>query len=90
MHSLHHEEEKEMAKLFHINIQVKKRMVDSLLNFVSQYNLIVVDLISKIGLKVHDHPNPYPLGCVNNNVETMVTKQCNIKFYISAEYIDEV
>jgi hypothetical protein len=41
-------------------------------------------------LEVHDHPNPYPLGWVNKDVELKVTKQCKIKFSISANYIDEV
>jgi hypothetical protein len=41
-------------------------------------------------LEVHDHPNPYPLGWVNNDVDLEVTKQCKINFSISVYYIDEV
>jgi hypothetical protein len=33
----------------------------------SQDNLIAVDLVKKIGLEVHDHPIPYPLGWVNKD-----------------------
>jgi hypothetical protein len=33
--SLHHKKEKEMTKLFHINIQVKKTKVDSLFDYDS-------------------------------------------------------
>jgi hypothetical protein len=47
-------------------------------------------LINELGLNVYDHPNPYPLGWVNKDVELKVSKQCNIKFSISADYIDEV
>jgi uncharacterized protein YydD (DUF2326 family) len=72
--SLHHKEEKEMTKLFHIKIQVKKTKVDALFDFGSQANLIVEDLVNKLGLEVHDHPNPYPLGWVNKDVELKVTK----------------
>jgi hypothetical protein len=47
-------------------------------------------LVNKHGLEVHDHTNPYLLGWVNNNAKFEVTKQCKIKFDISAIYIDEV
>jgi ribosome-binding ATPase YchF (GTP1/OBG family) len=63
--SLHHQEEKEMTKLFHINIQVKKTKIDALFKYGSQDNLIAVDMVNKLGLEVHNHPIPYPLGWVN-------------------------
>jgi hypothetical protein len=34
--------------------------------------------------------SPYPLGWVNKDAEIKVTKQCKIKFSISAYFIDEV
>ena len=90
MSSLHHQEEKEMTKLFHIKIQVKKTKIDALLDFGSHANLIVADLVSKLGLEVHDHPSSYPLGWVNKDAKIKVTKQCKIKFAISVDFIDEV
>jgi hypothetical protein len=86
----HHQEEKEMTKLFHIEIQVKKTKVDSLFDFCSQVNHIVMDLVRNIGLEVHDHPSPYPLGWVNEDAKIKVTKQCNIKFVVSVDFIKEV
>jgi hypothetical protein len=59
--SLHCKEEKEMKKLFHVKIQVKKTKVDALFNFVSQSNLMAGDLVGKLGLEVHDHPGMYQL-----------------------------
>jgi len=47
-------------------------------------------LVKKLGLEVHDHPNLYPLGLVNKDVEVKITKQCTIKFSISVDYIDEM
>ena len=88
--SLHHKEEKEMTKLFHINIQVKKTKIDAMFDSGSQANLLAVDLVNKLGLEVHDHPSPYPLGWVNKNAEIKVTKQCKIKFVVNVEFIDEV
>jgi hypothetical protein len=47
--SPHHHEEKEMTKLFHIKIQVKKTKIDALFDYSSKANLIATDLVSKIG-----------------------------------------
>ena len=88
MSSLHHQEEKETTKLFHIKIQVKKTKIDALFNFGSWANLIATDLVNKLGLEVHSHPIPYPLGWVNKDAEIKVTKQCKIKFAISVDFID--
>ena len=49
-----------------------------------------MDLLNKIGLEVHDHPIPYPLGWVNKDVEIKVNKSFKIKFSISVDSIDEV
>jgi hypothetical protein len=49
-----------------------------------------MDLVNKIGLKVHDHSIPYPLGWVKNDANIKVTKQCKIKFVVSVDFIDEV
>lgn len=37
-----------MTKLFHIKIQVKKTKVDAKIDFGSQSNLVVVDLVNKL------------------------------------------
>jgi hypothetical protein len=59
---LHHKEEKEMIKLFHIKIHVKNTKVNSLFDSGLHANLIENDLVSKFGLDVHDHPIPYPIS----------------------------
>jgi hypothetical protein len=74
MSILHHQEEKDMTMLFHINIQVKKTKIYTLFNFGSLTILIVVDLIKKLGLEVNNHPIPYSLGWVNKDVEIKVKK----------------
>jgi hypothetical protein len=43
-------EEKDMTKVFLVNIWVKKTKVDSLFDFSSHANLIAKDIISKIVL----------------------------------------
>jgi hypothetical protein len=80
---LFQKEEKEMTKLFHIKIEVKRTKVDALLDYGSQTYLIVIDLVRKLGLEVHDHS--YPITeYVNKDVELKVTKYYKIKFSISA------
>ena len=49
-----------------------------------------MDLVCKLGLEVHDHPSPYPLGWVNKDTKIKVTKQCKIKFAVRVDYINEV
>ena len=53
-------------------------------------NLIAAKLVKKLGLEIHDYPNPYLLGWVNKDVELKVTKWCKIRFAISANFIDKV
>jgi hypothetical protein len=71
-----------MTKLFHIKIQIKKNKVDALFDSGSQANLIAKDLVSKLGLEMHDHPHPYPLGWVNKDVELKVTKYVSLDFLL--------
>jgi hypothetical protein len=41
-------------------------------------------------LEGRDHPSSYPLEWVNKDAKIKVMKQCNIKFHISVDFIDEV
>jgi hypothetical protein len=84
---LHHEEEKEMTKFFHIKIQFKKTKIDAMFKYSSHDNLIATDLVNKLGLEVHDHHIPYPLGWVNKDAKTKVPKQCKIKFVVCVDFI---
>jgi hypothetical protein len=47
-------------------------------------------LVEKLGLEVHDHPIPCPLGWVNKDVEIKVMKIFQTKFVVSFDFIDEV
>jgi hypothetical protein len=79
-----------MTKIFHINIKVNKTMINVMFDFGSKDNIIARNLIKIFGLEVHGHHIPYPLGWVNKDKEINVMKHCNIKFSISANFIDEV
>jgi hypothetical protein len=56
-----------MTKHFHIKIQVKKTKIDVLFDSSLQAKLIETYLVNNIGLEVHDHPSPYPLGWLNKD-----------------------
>jgi hypothetical protein len=79
-----------MTKLFHIKIQVRKINIDTMFNFCSKDNIIAEYLVDNIGLEIHDHTIPYPLGWVNKDENIKVTKLCKIKFSTSVDFIDEV
>jgi hypothetical protein len=79
-----------MTKIFHIKIQVKKNNIDTLFNSGSQPNLIASYLVNNILLEVHNHTRPYPLGWVKKDADIKVKRQCNIKFHVSVDVIDEV
>jgi hypothetical protein len=73
-----------------LQVQETFKKVVALFDFGSQTKFIEDDLVNKLGLEVHDHPRPYPLGWVNNNENIKFTKQCKIKFTISVYFIDKV
>ena len=80
MSSFYHKKEKKLIKTIHTKIKVKNTNVNTLFDSNSQANLIASNLVNNFGLEVHDHPIPYPLGCVNKDAQIKVIKQCNIKF----------
>jgi hypothetical protein len=56
----------------------------------SQSNLILEELVKKLGLKTLIHHKPYKLKWINNNHQMHITQQCTLKFSISSKYVDEV
>ncbi|XP_061988451.1 uncharacterized protein LOC133706921 [Rosa rugosa] len=78
-------------ELFHLNIQVKKTVVQAIVDPGSQKNLISEALVKKVGLETMPHPKPYPLGWIQKDIDMQITKQCTcFKFAITNRYIDEV
>lgn len=67
-----------MNKLFCIKIEPKTTKIESLFDLLLQVNIISVDLVKKMGLEVHDHPIPYPLGWVNKDVELKVQNNAKL------------
>jgi hypothetical protein len=78
-----------MTKLFCIKIHMKQSKVNCLFDLSSQSNLISTQLVEKLGLETQDHPHPYPLGWVRQDVELEVSKQCKCKFAINQNFVYE-
>ena len=79
-----------MNDLFHIQVVIKHTKVDTLFDTGSQVNLISEEVVKKLNLTTIPHPKPYPLGWVCNGAQLQVTKQCKLRFSITANFIDEV
>ncbi len=47
-------------------------------------------MVDKLGLEVHGHLRPYPLGWVDKDEKLKVTKHEKIRFDISIDFIYEV
>ena len=81
--------DKKREELFHFRIQVKTQLVDAVIDPGSQKNLISEALIQKLGLETIPHPKP-SVGWVTKDVDLAVSKQCKLKFAVTAQYIDEM
>lgn len=81
---------KQRNELFHIRVVIKHTKVDTLFDTCSQVNLISEEVVKKLNLTTTPHPKPYPLGWVCNDAQLQVTKQCKLRFAVTANFVDEV
>ena len=56
----------------------------------SHVKLISKYLVKSLGLETRNHPRPYPLGWLNKSTQIKDTKQCQLRFATTANYIDVV
>jgi hypothetical protein len=76
--------------LFHIKIISKHTNIDTLVDRVSQSNIISEYVVKTLGLETNPHPQPYPLGWICGNAKLQVTKQRKLNFEITSNFIDDV
>ncbi|GKB04960.1 reverse mRNAase [Tanacetum coccineum] len=62
----------EKEELFLMKIQVKHEVIEAIVDTDSQKNLISASLVRKLGLPTTQHPSPYSLGWISNNMDTQV------------------
>ena len=75
---------------FTMRMQVKNRVVSTILDNGSQRNLVSASLVKDLGLDLEECPNPYEISGRNRDESDLVTHMCTFKFVITKEYIDEV
>jgi hypothetical protein len=78
------------SKLFHIRVIMKHTKIDTLIDNGSQSNLILEEVVKKLGLNTKMHHKPYSLNWISKDNKFPITKQCIIKFEITSKYMDEV
>lgn len=82
------EETKE--ELFWVYAQIGMTSVITLFDSGSQQNLISEQLVKELKLSTFPHPQPYPLGWLQKDVELQVKTQCKFKFAINEKFKDEI
>jgi hypothetical protein len=78
------------SKLFHIKVTMKHTKIDTLIDNGSQCNLILEEVVKKLGLNTKMHHKPYSLNWISKDHKLPITKQCIIKFAITSKYVNEV
>jgi hypothetical protein len=78
------------SKLFHIRVIKKHTQIDTLIDNGSQSNLILEEVVNKLGLNTKMHHKPYSLNWIRKDHKFPITKQYIIKFAITSNYVDEV
>lgn len=80
----------EKEELFMLKIQVKREIIEDIVDTESQKNLISASLVQRLNLEMTPHPRLYSLGWIQNDMDTKVTQQCKFHFAITKQYVDEV
>jgi len=68
------EESRDRERLFTFRMQVKQKMLTTVLDSGSQKNLISSSIVQELGLVVKDHPDPYELNGQNRESFDKVTQ----------------
>ena len=68
----------------------KHSKIDIIFDSGSQANLIFENIVKILNLETIPHHKPYPLGWVCDNARLQVTRNCKLKFAITAKFIHEV
>jgi hypothetical protein len=78
------------SKVFHIRVIMKHTKINTLINNGSQSNLILEEVVKKLGLNTKMHQKPYSLNWIRKYHRFPITKKRIIKFAITSKYVDEV
>jgi hypothetical protein len=51
-------------------------------------NVVSKEMVSKLGLKIENHPTPYKIRWIKQGTETLVVERCRFTFSIGKHYSD--
>jgi len=71
-------------------MQVKQKIVSTILYSSSQNKLMSYSIVEEMGLEVGAHLDPYNINGHNQESFDKVTKKCTFKFYITKKFVDEI
>lgn len=67
-------EDRKRSKLFHIRVISKNTKIDTLIDNICQANLILEEVVKKLGLRRKPHKEPYSLSWLCKKDKLQVTK----------------
>ena len=81
--------DKEREAFFRMRIQVKTSIARCIVDPGCEKNLVAEELVTRLRLET-THKEPYKLEWCNGKGDMEITRQCKIKFAVTARFIDEV
>ncbi|GJZ98575.1 putative nucleotidyltransferase, ribonuclease H [Tanacetum coccineum] len=76
--------------IFHTRCTCEGKVCNAIINGGSCENGVSKTMVSKLGLKTEQHPQPYTLSWFRKGNEVRVSKRCLVKFSIGKKYSDEI
>jgi hypothetical protein len=89
---IHKEEPKDLEeaeRLFHSKMWVKGSPLQFIVDSGSQKNLILVEVMKRLGLSTTTNPQPYTIGWLHQGRDLHVNQQCRLPYNIKP-FTDEV
>jgi hypothetical protein len=83
------EDLEEAERLFHSKMWVKGSPLRFIVDNGSQKNLILVEVVKRLGLPTIAHPQPYTIGWLHQGRDLLVSQQCRLPYNIKP-FMDEV
>eukprot|EP00253_Pinus_taeda_P024451 PITA_24451 len=75
--------------LFHTVCKSRGKCCKLIIDSGSTDNLVVVEMVEKLGLKKLKHPNPYKVSWLQKGHQLLVDEQCEVEFQIG-KYKDKI
>jgi hypothetical protein len=83
------EDPEEAERLFHSQMWVKVYLLQFIVDSGSQKNLILVEVMKRLGLPTTTHPQPYTIEWLHQGWDLCISQQCFLPYNIKL-FMDEV